>query len=540
MALATATDTIEKNSDKAILTNYGHFLSLTLPEMEVDIVQNSSWSCAHGVERWRSDCGCTTGSSPGWNQKWRGPLREALNMLKTGLDELFETEGAKLFKSPWEVRNEYIAIILDRNQKNISSFFGNHFLPGLSRPNETLALKLLEMQRMSMQMFTSCGWFFADLSGIETVQIMKYAEKAIELAREISSLALDGEFIDTLKKAKSNIAEFGSGADMFLKYVRVMRLNPMRIAAHAVITRSLSQNGPPPEKVYSFKVDISETATETYLDSMLFIGVLDLTSSITLESKKLTFCLLHLGAHDYNCFVHPFFEIDEFLAAKKNIIETFGRHSMPELIHSIERHFGQNYFSLKALFDEERAKITEHLLLERINLHTMTFEQLFNQDRKLMDFLVEINAPIPREFKMVARYLLAKRLNSLFSDSATETDHKAMASIFGDAKKWGIEIKPKNLEKNISAYLERQIEDFCANMNGQTAIRVAEAMEYGLEAGLEIAPWKMQNMLYSKYLDFLELAIAGRVAASDLKDFKKLFSVFDFSLLRLEAKEQKR
>jgi alpha-amylase/alpha-mannosidase (GH57 family) len=529
MALASAVATIEKNSETVRLTNYGEFLELNPPDTEIEIVEDSSWSCAHGVERWRSDCGCNTGSAPGWNQKWRAPLRAALDNLKEKLDALFESEGKKFLKSPWDARNDYVEVVLDRSQAGVNGFFTKHQAFGLYQQNVTEALKLLEMQRMSMMMYTSCGWFFSDLAGLETVQILKYAEKALELAREISSAPFDEEFIELLGLARSNVKEAGSGADIFQKQVRVLRLNPMRIAAHAVIMSALPGRTEQAEGIYCFKVDFTESSTESYLDSMLFTGVLELSSAITLETKKLTFCLLHLGAHDYNCFVAPFFEMGDYVMAKSAIMETFRKHSLPELIHAIEGHFGRSYFTLKALFEEDRRKVTERLLLDRTTQHTYAFQQFFEQDRKLMDFLAEMSAPLPAEFQMVAGYILGKRLNSLFTEATAQGDHKTMLGIFGDAKKWGVTIRPKTLEHNITAYLEIKIEEICQKRNVHAAEAVAEAMKNVAEAGIEVYMWRIQNLLYPQYKAYFDTSNKGHKEARGTPGLKKIFELFRFS-----------
>jgi alpha-amylase/alpha-mannosidase (GH57 family) len=178
MGLAYALEYIESNN-LARLTNYGEYLEKVPPTHEVKIFEHSSWSCCHGVERWRNDCGCNTGMNPGWNQAWRAPLREALDWLRDSLASSFVEKGRQFLKDPWKARDEYIAVILDRSPENVERFLHEHAARELTAADKILVLKLLEVQRHAMLMYTSCGWFFDELSGIETVQVLRYAGRTV-------------------------------------------------------------------------------------------------------------------------------------------------------------------------------------------------------------------------------------------------------------------------------------------------------------------------------------------------------------------------
>jgi alpha-amylase/alpha-mannosidase (GH57 family) len=202
------------------IVNYAEYLSLFPPEYEVQLnsgadKKGTSWSCVHGVGRWEKDCGCHTGGEPGWNQKWRGPLRTSLNQLRDKLADIFEREGKKYFKDVWKARNEYIGIMLDSSSNVIEDFFRNNTEKNLNLQEYGIALKLLEIQKYSLLMFTSCGWFFSDISGIETVQILTYAKRAIEILKELFNINLEEDFLRGISEAKSNIAEFRNGAEIY-------------------------------------------------------------------------------------------------------------------------------------------------------------------------------------------------------------------------------------------------------------------------------------------------------------------------------------
>ena len=145
-------------------------------------MDDSSWSCPHGVERWRSNCGCN-GGHPGWNQAWRTPLREALDELRDALVPLTEQETGKLFNDVWVARDAYIQVVLDRSEESLNRFFAAQQSHPLTDAERVRARELMEMQRHAQLMYTSCGWFFDDISGIETVQIIAYAARVLQLAR---------------------------------------------------------------------------------------------------------------------------------------------------------------------------------------------------------------------------------------------------------------------------------------------------------------------------------------------------------------------
>jgi alpha-amylase/alpha-mannosidase (GH57 family) len=216
-ALAAALQSIESGGD-VMLTNYGAFLAANPPTHEVEIIERTSWSCTHGVDRWRSDCGCRVGH-PGWHQRWRAPLREAMDWLRDQLDPFYEARLGKLLKNPWAARDDYIQVILDPSEESRAAFFSRHQRGPLEPPRQVEALKLLELQRQRLLMFTSCGWFFDDISGLEAVQVLKYAARAMQLAAGLGFSGLEEEFLRRLKAAPSNLPDFGDGAEVYRRLV---------------------------------------------------------------------------------------------------------------------------------------------------------------------------------------------------------------------------------------------------------------------------------------------------------------------------------
>ncbi len=218
MALAYAVKKIEAHK-LARITNYAAFLDRVGSFWEADIHELSSWSCAHGVERWRSDCGCRMRHEAGWNQKWRGPLREAFDLLKKAVDGAFEAETGKFLKDPWEARNDYVWVMLDDTKETRKKLLSRNAKRALTAEEGGALWNLLEAEKFAMFMYTSCGWFFDDISGIEPVKVMQFALRALELARPYTAKDLETQFTKILASAKSNFPERGTGADVFREFV---------------------------------------------------------------------------------------------------------------------------------------------------------------------------------------------------------------------------------------------------------------------------------------------------------------------------------
>ncbi len=210
------------------ITNFGEYLDQHPAEIQVEINQGAdgegtSWSCSHGTARWMSDCGCQIGAEPGWNQAWRGPLRAAFNFLRDHAAREFESAGGDLFIDPWDARNAYIELILNPLRAP-ADFLRRHARRPLSQIDHDRALALLEMQRHSLLTFTSCGWFFSDISGIESAQVLKYAARVIELMDQLGLSSGRDEFLEILSKAKSNRPGLGTAADIYRRSIE--RLAP--------------------------------------------------------------------------------------------------------------------------------------------------------------------------------------------------------------------------------------------------------------------------------------------------------------------------
>ena len=238
----------------ARLTVYGEYLELHPPEWEVAIVERSSWSCIHGVERWWTHCGCNAGRHPGGNQGWRTPLREALDWLRDSLVPAYEQKMRDLGFDPWKTRNDYVRVIRDRTPSAVDSFLTGGTQRALTPGEKIAAIQLLELERHALLMYTSCGWFFDDISGLETVQVIQYAGRALQIADRMLGDALEPRFMELLEKAKSNIAEHDNGRRIYEKFVKPAMVDLLMVGAHYAMG-TLFGEYPEQASVYCYTAD---------------------------------------------------------------------------------------------------------------------------------------------------------------------------------------------------------------------------------------------------------------------------------------------
>jgi len=297
MALAFALHEIETNSQSNI-TIYGEFLEKFPPKYEVRIHENSSWSCVHGVERWRSDCGCHTGAHPQWQQQWRKPLREALDWLRENLIQIYNDHGSLLLKDPWQARNDYIEVILDRSAENQQKFLDRYAKKQLTPEQKIKVFNLLELQRHQLLMYTSCAWFFDEISGIETVQVMQYAARAMQLARMITGNDLEGHFIVMLENALSNNQQYTTGARIYEMLVKPTVLSFDRLAIHYGVTCLFSELEAGDRELYQYYFHREYFIQEQAGIQKIVMGTVKVKSLITGETKLIDFAVLHLGDHN--------------------------------------------------------------------------------------------------------------------------------------------------------------------------------------------------------------------------------------------------
>jgi len=510
MALAFALREIENNK-LAKLTNYGEYLAAHPPTHEVTIVENTSWSCAHGVERWRSDCGDNTGSRPGWKQHWRAPLRAAIDWLRDTLIPKYEEMAAKFLNDPWRARDDYIGVILDRSPENTSRFLAKHRRRELDKAEEITALKLLELQRHAMLMYTSCGWFFDELSGIETIQVMQYAGRAAQLAGELFGDSIEAGFLERLALAKSNVAEHGDGRRIYEKFISPAKLDLPRVAAHLAVNSLFEEYGRQAE-IYGYHADFENQQVTGCGNGRLSLGQATITSTITRESATFSFGALHLGGHKINAGAKDTLDNEAYQTMAKEITEACNRANPRDIVHLLDKHLGVSTYAIKDLFADERRKALDRILNKSLSEVENAYYDVCGNYYPQTSFLADINSPIPRGFQQAANFILSSALRQAVIEESLPAER--IRCLLEDAKKWRAELDNEGLSYLFQKTLEKMMGRLAATPEDAALLKeVATAAEMLPTLPFPVDLWKVQSLYYrmlkSVYPEFQKNASAA-------------------------------
>jgi len=501
MALAYAIHAIESGA-QARLTNYGRYLEENPPSHEVEILKNTSWGCIHGIERWRSDCGCNCGAHPGWRQAWRAPLRRSLDWLRDTLAPAYEERSHAFVKDPWAARDAYIQVVLDRSPEGVDGFFHEHAVKALSDAEKTEVLKLMELQRQAMLMYTSCGWFFNDLSGIETIQVMQYAGRALQLAREVFGDGMELTFLSRLAQAESNMPAYGNGRDIYEQFVRPAMVDLQDVAAHYAIN-ALFAEYPEQTAVYCYTVDQKDYRCSQAGKARLCLGRAAIRSGITRESADHSFAALYRGDHAINCGVKAYGGEKTYQAMRREIAGSFGKGDLRKTILVLDKHFGSSRYSLKSLFHDEQRKILDLLMASAVEEAEKEYRQLYEHYAPMMRLLTELKIPAPRAIYTAAEVTINAGLRRAFAKK--KFDPEQIKAFLLEAEATGIYLAADALEFAFRKKIERMLGDI---LNKPSGLPLLEQIETALELlgslPFQVNLWKAQNIFYEILQKFYE------------------------------------
>jgi alpha-amylase/alpha-mannosidase (GH57 family) len=493
------------------VTNYAHYLSLDPPTWEVELKPVTAWSCSHGVDRWQDDCGCGGGGE--WHQKWRRPLRNALDWLRDRLIDVYETAAKSLFCDPWLARDEYIQVIRDRSVANVQRFLSRHQSHSLTDSERVDALRLLEMQRHALLMYTSCGWFFEEISRPEGTQILRYAARALELAEDVAGVQLEKEFINRLSLAPSNVEFFGHGAEVYRQLVLTAQVNFQQIAAQYAITslfrkQEIGSNGQrstvnsqldrfstthcplPTPHIYCYTVNQLDYQWQRVGTLTLAVGQLELTSEITWEKEELVFAVLHLGGWDFHCCIQPFTGRRSYNQMKEQVFESLQQASAAHTIQKMIQIFGDRSFNLQDLIAEERHRIVQMLSQESLTRLDLLYTQVYRDNYGVLMAYHRDYLPVPQELQVAAEIALGSRCLDLVRSLCEEIgdrdtwEHWAeLEAVATEANLLRCQLKLPEVKQSLEQLMLRSLWQL---LHGNVAVEDIQKIERAIDLGYQL------------------------------------------------------
>ncbi len=495
MALAYTLHLIEQDG-RAELVNYAQYLAMHEPEAEVEIWDQSSWSCIHGVERWRSDCGCNSGMHPGWRQDWRAPLRDAFRYLANKAYEVYDKEAADYFEEPEKALHNYIHVLLNPNKlERFRQFLKNHGRSTDTAMRSLEILRLMEMMRNTQLMFTSCAWFFDEVSGIETVQNMKYAGRLLQLLLPFHH-EVEEEFTKKLEQAKSNIDHMKDAATCYRRFVKPHTVDLYRVIAHYVITHfDCEERGR--HRVFCYEVQEHDSEQSFFGSTGIKICRISALSLLDGETVETTAVALHFGGHDFRCSIMGSLGYIPYEKLREDLFTTFHKRSITDLVRVVDEYFGHTYYSVDSLFSEGRRDLLSRITDEAFHRFDTALTQIYEENRKFMDYLLEVNAPLPQGFLAAAEFVLRRRLLEGLDNFMETSETSGLLEIAAEANRYGIHMQDSSVTRQLEQTFTSIFDELALSPNAEIC-GVADALLQVFEL-LSIKPdfWEAQNNVFA-------------------------------------------
>ena len=502
------------------VTNYAHYLSLFPPTWEAELKSVTAWSCAHGVDRWQGGCTCG-GEGSGYQLVWRKPLRDSLNWLRDRLATVYVDIGRKYFNDPWEARDRYIEVLqyslrddVAEHSPVLAKFFeqqcGNKVTSSAQKID---ALRLLEMQRHALLMFTSCGWFFEELSRPETVQILRYAARAIELAADVAGVLLEDEFIQRLGKAPSNIPSIKEGESLYRQQVITNRITLGQVAAQYALSSTLGNYGRS-QQIYCYQIQQQDYQLQRIGSMSLAIGQINLVSRITQESVNYIFAVLHLGGDDFHCCIQNFTGRREYEEIKATLFKVLKQANTAAVILAMANNFSGEQFNLHHLFAEERHRILRLLADETLTRLDQLYEQVYRDNYGILISFRRDDLPVPPELQVAADIVLNNRLTEELQrlETGASLPNVALDAVAIEAINLGCKFTHAEDAKILENHILRQIEQLSPiqDINETSLFNYLNQIEQSLAIALRLNLKLNLNLSQEAFLRYLSERVAPK------------------------------
>ncbi len=495
-------------------TNYAEFLAAMPPAYEVELQggddgEGTAWSCAHGVGRWARDCGCSTGAQAGWNQAWRAPLRSAFDGLRDAVAGVFEQRGGALFHDPWAARDEYIDLVLRPDEAAVAeSFFGRHLKSTPDHAHRVEARKLLEAQRNAMAMYTSCGWFFADVTGIETVQCVRYAARCAQLMQGFASEDLEGRLLAALEQARSNNGR-DTGATVYRNWVLPEVRTARRVANTHAIFRLLEVPSDA-RHMYGFTMRDGDDAPVEILGYRARRGHLWLRDRATSEETEVSYLALEYSPRNLRCFLRVM-DADGHANLSRDLEALRPPLERADLERALGALYGGPPLGIGDLLQEERRRIAERLAAGRVASLRQQYRGIFKDSLHLLEDFADMQLELPPEIRVPCEFTLqtdleehAHRLSPPFSVDALAEIERLVAL----AWRLDLELALEPVVELESAHLRNEMRQLLEDRDPrhfESATNLLAACE---RLGLELRRAEAEELLF----EFLQRYVTGGAA----------------------------
>lgn len=498
-----------------VLTNFATYLEKHPPSHEVELKpgpngEGTSWSCFHGVARWKEDCGCTTGGKPSWNQRWRSPLRAALTSLARALDSAYEEDTRGILADPWQARDDYIELVSERNPDSSREFVLAHATRELSAEEISRVLSLLESQRNAQLMFTSCGWFFADISGLESVQVLRYAARAVELAGPHRRTDLEKRLIEDLRGAVSNIAGKGTGADIYLSAKKSSSIGARCIVALYAIGTHLSAKEEP-ARIYGHPIRISSSTIRRLDGATLRLGIIELSSRFTLETRRFEYLLFVEKDAGFSCYVR---ELEEGYAPSQSLerFEELARSGSNELLQAAASDYFGSPITARDFLPEDRERIIRQFAHRRLEIVEERFGEIYSESRALLKLLSEAGMQAPPSLSVPAQAHLTRRLveeTERWERSLDPAGLEGIRRIVSEASAHGVKIDTSCASQSFTELVLEKLKILASDLRAESATALEQFVNMSDQLGIEINFRDIQNEVYDILVTRIDPLLEG-------------------------------
>ena len=505
------------------ITNYGAYLDLAPPQWEVEIKPNTAWSCAHGLGRWSRDCGCRADGPMDWHQRWRAPLRVALDHLRDALAEIYAREAPPLLGDPWEARNAYGEVLPNRTPERLDAFLAERAGRQPTADERERALTLLEMQRHAMLMYTSCGWFFTEISGLEATQVLKYAARAIDLAARFGADRLTERLLADLEQAESNVPEYRNGAEVYRRLVLPAAIGPERVAASYAIN-ALVKAFPVRHRRHAYLLEQTESHSRQQGDYRIICGHVRLTSDFTGHKSGWTFAAFHLGGYNFAASVMPCNNPDACMEVCGQLRQhTRDATGMPEFMSALKVAVSPTVYGLGDLPPSDRRRVLKHLEDEILAGVVRSYAQIYNEHMGTIAALREAHMPVPPELRAAAEYTLSHRLGKAAAELVRNPDaanEAEMREVIALAQRDGLRLERGETTRILEQAVVDRVQALVKTPDQKAQPGPCEQLVALIEAahrlGFNVCPARAQEMLLEYLRARATLIVQIQARAGDL------------------------